>query len=145
MEEIRIYSSIWRRELFGGALCVAFAAMLIIIDATKLPVGLVLGLMGLFILFNVFRERLMRQPYLTVTDESIIINRKYCKVITIRFDEIKSFERETLKVWKHTKYTGSIIVHLKNGHGFVHVINADCLAVKEQVLWDILNERLELK
>ena len=123
----------------------AAAAMLIINDATKMPVVLFFGLTGLYALFDVFRERLMRRPYLTITDESIIIRRKWHDEITVRFDEIKSFERESLTILKHTSYTGSIIVHLKNGHGFVHIISADSLAIKEQVLWDLLNERLELK
>ena len=143
MEEIRIYSSIWRRGLFVGVISVAAAIMLIITDATKLPVILFFGLIGLYALFDVFRERLMHRPYLTITDKSIIINRKWHNEITVRFDQIKSFERETLTIWKHTKYTGNIIVHLKNGHGFVHIISADSLAIKEQVLWDMLNERLK--
>ena len=149
MGEIRIYSSIWRRELFIGVLCVAVAAMLIIKfvvwDATKLVVVLFLGLMGLYLLFDVFCERLMRRPYLTITDESIIINRKYRKEVAILFDEIKSFERETLTIWKYTNYTGMIIVHMKNGHSFVHVISANGLAIKEQLLWDLLNKRLKRK
>ena len=141
MEEIRIYSSIWRKEFFVGVLCVALAVMLLIYDISRLPVILFLGLMGVFILFTVFRERLTHRPYLTITDESIII-RKRGEVTTIRFDEIKSFERETLTILKHTTYTGMIIVHLVSGHGFVHVISADRLSIKQQVLCDLLNERL---
>ena len=142
MEEIRIYSSIWRKEFFVGVLCVALAIMIILNgDKVKLPYNLLIGFGGLFILFTVFRERLTHRPYLTITDESIII-RKRGKVTTIRFDEIKLFERETLTILKHTTYTGMIIVHLVSGHGFVHVISADRLAIKQQVLWDLLNERL---
>ena len=143
MEEIKVYSSIWRRELFVGVCCMAAAAMIVIYDATKLPAVLFLGPMGLYLLYNVFRERLMHRPYLTITDESIVINRKGHEETTICFDKIKSFERETLTIWKYTKYSGYIIVHLKDGNGFVHVINADDLAIKEQVLWDLLNERLK--
>lgn len=118
------------------------AVMDIIYGATKLPVVLFLGLMGLYLLYNVFRERLMHRPYLTITDECIVINRKRHKEITIRFDEIKSFEQETMTIFKHTRYTGYIIVHLKKDNFFVRVINADDLAIKQQILWDMLNERL---
>ena len=142
MEEIKVYSSIWRKELFIGILCIACAVTIVIYDASKLLVMLFFGLTGLYALFDLFRERLTHRPYLTITDENIIINRKYSKENTIRFDEIKSFERETLTIWKYTSYTGMIIVHLKNGQGFVNVISANGLAIKEKVLWDLLNERL---
>ena len=121
----------------------AAVVMTVIYDATKLPIVLFLGPMGLYLLYNVFRERLLHRPYLTITDESIIINRKGHEETTIRFDEIKSFERETLTIWKYTKYSGYIIIHLKDDNGFVHVINADNLAIKAQVLYDLLNERLK--
>ena len=103
---------------------------------------LVLGLMGLYILYTVFRERLQHQPYLTITDESIIMKREHYPENVIRFDEVKSFERETSRFLGHTSYTGSIIVHLKNGHGFVNVIGAGDLTLKPQYLYELLNERL---
>lgn len=142
METIRIYHSIWKKEMFIGSLCVVAALMIGIYDIRKLSFALFLGLTGLFLLLSVFDERLLHRPYLTITDERIIINRKWHKETIIRFDEIKSFEREKLTIWKLTIYSGVIIIHLVNGHGSVNMINANGLVVKQQALCDLLNERL---
>ena len=146
MEEIRIYHTIWRRELFIAILCLAATFLIPFIGTFKpgdLGVLLFLGLTGLYILFTVFRERLLHKPYLTINDESIIMKRKHYPENVIRFDEVKSFERETLSFLGHTSYTGMIIVHLKNGHGFVNVISAGDLTMKSQDLYELLNERLQ--
>ena len=146
MEEIRIYHTIWRRELFIAIFSLAVTFLIPFVGTFKprdYGMMLFLGLMGLFILFTVFRERLLHRPYLTITDESIIINREHRSKMIIRFDEVKSFERETLSFLGHTSYTGMIIVHLKNGNGFVNIISANGLTMKSQQLFDLLNERLK--
>lgn len=146
MEEIRIYHTIWRRELFIAIFCLAATFLILLISSFKpgkLGIMLFLSLTGLFILFMVFRERLLHRPYLTITDESIIMRREHYPENVIRFDEVKSFERETQRFLGHTSYTGMIIVHLKNGNGFVNVINASNLIMKSQHLYELLNERLQ--
>lgn len=142
MKTIRIYSSIWRREFLIGILCVAFAVMICLYDVRRILAILFFGLTGFYLLFDTFADRLLHRPRLTITDECIVINRRWHKEETIRFDEIKSFERERLRIWKYSCYTGMIIVHLVNGRGFVNMISADRLAIKNQVLFDLLNERL---
>jgi hypothetical protein len=146
MEEIRIYHTFWRKELFIAILCLAATFCLPFIGTFKpgeLGVMLFLGLMGLFILFTVFRERLLRRPYLTITDECIIEKREHYPEIVIRFNKVKFFERETVRFLGHTSNTGKIIVHLKNGNGFVNIISANGLTMKSQQLFDLLNERLK--
>ena len=148
MEEVTVYHSIWRKELFVGIGCLAVTALIPFVG-TFTPgdggVMLVLGMMSLYILFTVFRERLLHWPYLTITDEGIVMRREHYPENVIRFDEVKSFERETSRFLGHTSYTGTIIVHLKNGHGFVGVIGASGLTMKPQQLYDLLNERLKKK
>jgi hypothetical protein len=146
MEEIRIYQTIWRRELFIAILCLAITFFTPFMGRYKpgeLGLMLFFGITGLFILFMGFRDRLLHRPYLTITDESIIERRNHYPEIVIHFDKVKSFERETLRFMGHTSYTGMIIVHLKNGNGFVNIISANNLTMKSQQLYDLLNERLE--
>ena len=139
---VKVYSSVWRKELFVAVLSLALAVFLLFVDRQRMPVALFLSLTGLFALYTMFRERLTNRPYLTITDENIVIRREWHDDITVSFREIKSFERETLTIFNHTTFTGSIIVHLVNGHGFVHIISADGLAIGQQELFDLLNERL---
>ena len=146
MEEIRVYHTIWRKELFCGIGCLAVTALIPFVGIFTPGDGgvmLVLCLWGLYLLSTVFRERWQHRPYLTITDESIIMQRKDYPENVIRFDEVKSFERETSRFLGHTSFTGSIIVHLKNGHGFVSIIGASDLTMKSQQLYDQLNERLK--
>lgn len=103
---------------------------------------LFLLLLGLFFLFMVFRERLMNRPYLIITDEHIAINR-YNRQDIIRFNEVKSFECETMRIWRFSLHTGDIIVHLVRGNGFVNFIKADNLTIKSQKLCELLNDCLQ--
>lgn len=146
MEDIRIYHTIWRRELFIAIVCLAATFYIPFVGTLKpgkLGVMLFLGITGLCALFMVFRERLLHRPYLSISDESIVMKREHYPDNIILFGEVKSFERETLRFLGHTSYTGMIIVHLKRGNGFVYVISAGDLTMKSQQLYDLLNERLK--
>ena len=143
MEEIRIYHSIWRKELFIAIVCLAAVCLMPFWGKKALGIMLFLGLTGLYALYTVFRERLRHRPYLTITDESIVMNREHMPEVIVRFDEVSSFERETLRFLGHTTYSGMIIVHLKNGQGFVNVISGNGLTIKSQQLFDLLNEQLQ--
>ena len=83
-----------------------------------------------------------RRPYLIIGKDGIVVNAKRGQW-TVRFDEVKSFECEVARIWRFTTRTDEIIVHLKNGNGYVKMFAADGLTMKVQELCDILNERLK--
>ena len=62
----------------------------------------------------------------------------------VRFDEVKSFECETTKLWRFNLPTDHMIVHLKNGNGYVKMFSTDGLTIKQHELCDLLNERLHI-
>ena len=142
MKQIKIYPSIWRKELFIAFFCVICIFLHIISGKGGWNLVLFLLLLGLFFLFMVFRERLMNRPYLIITDEHIAINR-YNRQDIIRFNEVKSFECETMRIWRFSLHTGYIIVHLVRGNGFVNIIKADHLTIKSQKLCELLNGCLQ--
>lgn len=142
MKQIKIYPSIWRKELFIAFMCVTCIFLHIISGKGGWILMLFLLLLGLFFLFMAFRERLMNRPYLIITDEHIAINR-YNRQDIIRFNEVKSFECETMRIWRFSLHTGNIIVHLVRGNGFVNIIKADHLTIKSQKLCELLNGCLQ--
>lgn len=142
MKLIKIYPSIWRKELFMAFFCVIGIFLHIISGSGGWNLMLFFLLLGLFSLFLVFRERLMNRPYLIITDEHIVINR-YNRQDIIRFNEVKSFECETMRIWRFTLHTGDIIVHLVRGNGFVKFISANNLTIKSQKLCELLNGCLQ--
>ena len=142
MKQIKIYPSIWRKELFIAFFCVICIFLHIISGKGGWNLVLFLLLLGLFFLFMAFRERLMNRPYLIITDEHIAINR-YNRQDIIRFNEVKSFECETMRIWRFSLHTGDIIVHLVRGNGFVNIIKADHLTIKSQKLCELLNGCLQ--
>ena len=142
MKQIKIYPSIWRKELFIAFMCVTGIFLHIISGKGGWNLVLFLLLLGLFFLFMAFRERLMNRPYLIITDEHIAINR-YNRQDIIRFNEVKSFECEIMRIWRFSLQTGNIIVHLVRGNGFVNIIKADHLTIKSQKLCERLNGCLQ--
>ena len=62
----------------------------------------------------------------------------------VRFDEVKSFECETTRLWRFNLPTDNMIAHLKNGNGYVKMFSTDGLTIKQRELCDLLNERLQL-
>ncbi len=104
----------------------------------------VAGFIGcVFLLYMVIKKILMipKRTYLTIRDDRIIIYDKRGQW-EVRFSEVDAFECETIRLWRFDLPTDEIIVHLKNGNGYVKMFSADGLTVKPQQLCDLLYERL---
>ena len=152
MEEIKIYRSIWdfsdwrlNKGLFlVSALLILSIMHFTVIDDRQVPWWLVfVCILGIsFLLCIVINMIRARRPYLIIGKDGIVVNAKRGQW-TVRFDEVKSFECEVARIWRFTTRTDEIIVHLKNGNGYVKMFAADGLTMKAQELCDILNERLK--
>ncbi len=104
------------------------------------------GFMGcVFLLFIAIKKILMipKRTYLTINDDRVIVNERRGEW-EVRFDEVKSFECETTKLWRFNLPTDHMIVHLKNGNGYVKMFSTDGLTIKQHELCDLLNERLQI-
>ena len=97
METVRIYHSSWRMLLLVlTSLAFAVAGFLMAIHSTKgfhIVVGWIgvafFGLGGLYMLYASLKERLTGKPFLTVTDEAVIM--EGMKQAVIRFADVESF------------------------------------------------------
>ena len=97
METIRIYHSPWRILLLAlASLAFAVAGFFMAIHSPKgfhIVVGWIsvvfFGLGGLYMLYGTLRERLTGKPFLTITDEAVIMDGM--KHAVIRFANVKSF------------------------------------------------------
>ena len=98
MEDIKIYSSLWRMMLLILA-CLLFVFVGIFIlhmhrDVFHLVVGwgsiLVFGCFGIILLFSFLKERLFGQAHLTIDDEELTYRR--FRTIHVRFADVASFE-----------------------------------------------------
>ena len=117
---------------------------------------------GVFILYLILKERILNQPYYTITDNGIILNAY--KKFEIKFSDVKNF---SLSEIKHNIYVKSrfISIHYKKNierkkynkasrlgryirdfnervSSAHEAIPADGLTIKPQQLCDLLNERL---
>ena len=98
MEEVKIYSSLWRMMLLILAcLLFVFAGIFILHmhrNMFHLVVGwgtiLVFGCFGIILLFSFLKERLFDQAHLTINDEELTYRR--FRTIHVRFADIASFE-----------------------------------------------------
>lgn len=98
MEEIKIYSSLWRMMLLILAcLLFVFAGIFILHmhrNMFHLVVGwvsiLVFGCFGIILLFSFLKERLFGQAHLTINDEELTYRR--FRTIHVRFADVASFE-----------------------------------------------------
>ena len=166
METVRIYHSTWRMLLLAlASLTFAVAGFLMAIHSPKgfhIVVGWIgvvfFGLGGLYMLYGTLKERLTGKPFLTITDEAVIMDGM--KQAVIRFADVKSFN--VVKMWKQE----FVAVHYKPGVELKKMDEANGLDrsirklnlqlvnaqenisttgtdMKAQELCDLLNERLE--
>lgn len=97
IETVRIYHSTWRMLLLAlASLAFAVAGFFMIIHSTKgfhIVVGWIsvvfFGLGGLYMLYGTLKERLTGKPFLTITDEAVIM--EGIKQAVILFADIESF------------------------------------------------------
>jgi hypothetical protein len=153
MEELRIYHSIWdfsdwklNKILFLGSAFLLLGIMhLIDINNKQVPWWLLLVcILGCSVLLCILINKIkVRRPCLIIQDECIVVNDRLGQR-TIRFDEVKAFECEVVRLWRFSLRTGMIVVHLVNGHGYVKSFSADGLTIKPPQLCKLLNERIKL-
>ena len=166
METIRIYHSTWRMLLLAlASLTFAVAGFLMAIHSPKgfhIVVGWIgvvfFGLGGLYMLYGTLKERLTGKPFLTITDEAVIMDGM--KQAVIRFADVKSFN--VVKMGKQE----FVAVHYKPGVELKKMDEANGLDrsirklnlqlvnaqenisttgtdMKAQELCDLLNERMK--
>ena len=166
METVRIYHSMWRMLLLSlASLAFAVAGFLMAIHSPKgfhIVVGWIgvvfFGLGGLYMLYGMLKERLTGKPFLTITDEAVIM--EGMKQAVIRFADVESFN--VVKMGKQE----FVAVHYKPGVELKKMDEANGLDrsirklnrqlvnaqenisttgtdMKAQELCDLLNERLE--
>lgn len=165
VEEIRIYHSVWRMLLLSiGSLAFAILGFLMTCSprAGHVIMGWIgvvfFGLGGLGLLYWLLKERLTGQPYLTITEKSVIYNGGW-KRFEIRFSDVNSF---VLLGGKRNKMIGirykegvewqkmedaSLVGRLARKFsiavsGTQESISLSGVSMKAQELCDILNERL---
>jgi len=158
-----IYRSVWKNLLL--LLVTLVFVVMGVFALQKHPDDLMLwlgisffGIGGVFLLFLVLKERLMRTPFLTVTDKSVVMST--LKDWEINFVDV---ERFFLISMGRTKFIGIEykpgVEHQKmddattlgrwvrqfnvKASGFQESIPADGLTIKPQQLCDLLNERLQ--
>jgi len=166
METIRIYHSTWRMLLLAiVSLAMAVGGYLMAIHSPKgfhIVVGWIgvvfFGLGGLYMLYGMLKERLTGKPFLTITDEAVIM--EGMKQAVIRFADVESFN--VVKMGKQefvaVHYKPSVeLKKMDEANGLdrsirklnLQIVNAQenisttGTDMKAQELCDLLNERLE--
>ena len=168
MEEIKIYHSPWRMLLLAlASLAFAVAGFFMTIHSPKgfhIIVGWIsvvfFGLGGFYMLYGTLNERLTSKPFLTITDEAVIMDGM--KHAVIRFADVESFN--VAKMGRQE----FVAVHFKAGierqqldeanvidrsirklnRKLVNAqenISTNCTGMKAQELCDLLNVRLRRK
>ena len=168
MEAIRIYHSTWRMLLLAlASLAFAGAGFFMTIHSTKgfhIVVGWIgvvfFGFGGLYMLYGMLKERLTGKPFLTITDEAVIM--EGMKQTVIRFADVESFNVEKMGRQEF------VAVHYKPGVERQKMDEANALdrsirklnrqlvnaqenisttgtGMKGQELCDLLNERVKRK
>ena len=168
METVRIYHSSWRMLLLVlTSLAFAVAGFLMAIHSTKgfhIVVGWIgvafFGLGGLYMLYASLKERLTGKPFLTVTDEAVIM--EGMKQAVIRFADVELFnvvkvgrqefvavhykpsvERQKLdEANAPRRSVRQLNLRLVNAQETISTTGTD---MKAQELCDLLNERLKRK
>ena len=173
MEEIKIYHSVWK---YLPTILISLVFTIIFIYAmtqgndTPLWVWgglLFFGLGFLFMLFMVLRERLFHKPYITITDEKVVVNhvgriweynladvhcfelreykgygpRFYISIAIISVHYMPSMETKKMKDAK-----GMDRINRKMNNAMINAqegIHASQLTMKPKQLCDLLNERLK--
>ena len=166
METVRIYHSTWRMLLLAiVSLAMAVGGYLMAIHSPKgfhIVVGWIgvvfFGWGGLYMLYGMLKERLTGKPFLTITDEAVIM--EGMKQAVIHFADVESFN--VVKMGKQE----FVAVHYKPGVELKKMDEANGLDrsirkmnlqlvnaqenisttgtdMKAQELCDLLNERMK--
>lgn len=173
MKEVKIYHSVWKNLptiLISLVFTILFIYALTQGKGTPLWVWvglLFFGLGGLFMLFMLLRERLLHKPYITITDDKVIVNH-VGRIWEYNLADIRRFELHEYRGWGYRFffYTSIISVHYKSNvetkkmgeaKGIDRItrkmsvammnaqegIKADQLTMKPKQLCDLLNKRLK--
>ena len=173
MEKIKIYHSVWK-NLPTIFILLVFTIIFIYAMAqgkdTPLWVwgGMIFfGLGFLFMLFLVLRERLFHKPYITITDEKIVVNHvgriwEYNLADINRFElhEYKGYGprfffseaiisvhyKSSVETQKMNEAKGMDRINRKMNNAMINAqegIHASKLTIKPKQLCDLLNERLK--
>lgn len=165
MNEIRIYHTPWRLLLLIAG-CIVFIILSVgLIQGSYQWLGyatiLFFGICGLYLLTAAVREFVCRRPYITITEESIILQRWTTAVVNLA--DIQSFKvaqtgnqkfvaviytpkaERRIKAKSSTagnvfRSVNSLLTTQKNA---LDNISATGTALSAQELCDILNERLK--
>lgn len=162
MNEIKVYHSVWKNAItiFG---CLAFAVLgfLVLREDGRQWFGwiavVLFGLGGLFMVYQVIKERITHQPYLIIADEYVRMNSG--KGYEIRYADVDSFfltkvvsakmigitykkEIEAQKM-AEAKEAGRAVRRFNTRvAGTQAAIPVFDLTLKPQEIVDVLNERL---
>ena len=166
MQEIKIYHSVWRTLLL--LLCGAaftYVSVMILMDSRTnffmniiAVIGIVFfGLGSLFMLIMVVRERLAHQPFMTITDKSVIV--RGTKAFVVNFSDVKSFKmihvgsqkfvaihyKPNVEVQKmeDASFLGRMVRRINMGVGDAQEhLGTTGMRMKIEELFSILNDRL---
>ena len=152
MEEIRLYHSVWKTLLLA-IFCLAFSVSFVVLfllgeefrwsdyDVIALVgfgVFIFIGLYGIYFLFVLLKERLWHQPYMTITDKSIIVNsikKHEINIADVDCFDVVSFSMGNVRLFIYYKPTAERPKKKTN-------IDVSFIEVKASVLYDLLNERI---
>jgi len=167
METIRIYHSPWRMLFLLFACLVFVVGSYFMLEHTKdvfhvvvAWIGIVFfGLCGLYMLYAMLKERLTGKPFLTITDDGIII--EGAKQTVIHFADVESFDVvkmrnqqfvavhykpgvEQQKLAESSTFSRSVRelnLQLANAQENIATVGT---GMKAEVLCDLLNDRLSM-
>ena len=100
MEEIKVNHSVWKMLLRAIA-CFTVVALFVRLNggfnlSDYGSVGLFFffgfGMLGLYFLFVLIIERLLGQPFMTISSNGLVVNRLFRKKKVINFSDVKSFD-----------------------------------------------------
>lgn len=166
METVRIYHSTWRMLLLAiVSLAMAVGGYLMAIHSPKgfhIVVGWIgvvfFGLGGLYMLYGMLKERLTGKPFLTITDEAVIMDGM--KQAVIRFADVESFNVVKMEKQEFVAVHYKLGVELKKmdeANGLdrsIRKLNRQLVNAQENIsttgtdmkaqeLCDLLNERMK--
>ena len=112
---------------------------------------------GTFLLFLLIWERVLKRPYLVISEKTVRVN-GLRKVLEIRFSDVDAFsfvskwmigvrykdDVELRKIEKSSRLYDSILKWNKQQYGSLEYISADGLTLTPQELYELLNGRLAL-
>jgi len=165
MEAIKIYHSSWRMLLLALGSLALVAGSYFMLEQTKDVFHVVVAWMaimffvlcGLYILYSMVKERLTGKPFLTITDDDIIIEGATQTVV--HFSDVESFEVvkmnkqtfvaihykpgvEKQKLDESSTFSRSVRklnLQLANAQENISTVGTN---IKAETLCDLLNERL---